>query len=193
MFAVMTGVMLLADIVFAATGRAWAQWPVLIIMPGTLTLIWLSYTISMVLTCRSKRATPEALDAMARFMGRTLSIAAGVMTVAHLILIATMAGWARGVDKEAFLRLFFTALSVTLILMHNRMPKVLMPHTPPGLNRWYLRASWLGVASGMAMVVIAWTLPIGGMTVPFLTAALLPTVAYVGGALVWRISRRKTS
>jgi len=192
MFVILMGVMLAADLAAAATGRAWDRWPAFVIMPGSLLLVWLSYQVSLVAASRLKRATPEALDALSRFMGRTLSLAGAVVTIGHLGLAAFAARWIENLDMEAFLRLFMSGMSVMLIMMHNRMPKMLMAYAPPGLARWYLRASWLGVACGTGMIVIAWSLPVGQMTYPFLTVALIPTAAYLGGLLIWRFGPGRT-
>jgi hypothetical protein len=190
MAAILMGAMLVADIAAAATGRAWDRGSALVIMPATLVLIWACYRTSLLFAAR-KPGQEEASKAMSGFMGRTLSLVAAVMTIAHMALVAFAARWIEPLNMEAVLRIFMVGLSLALIVTHNRMPKVIAPHCPPKIMAWTRLASWVGVVSGGLMIVLALTLPIGDLTVPLLILAFIPTIITLYGTLTWWLDRRK--
>jgi hypothetical protein len=172
----MTLLMILADVAVAILRpELTRQWPVFVIMPGTLALILLVFTIS--LRWARGRGKPRANDVASRFMGRTLVLAGGLMTLAHAAMLAHMTGWSDSPSQGMIIRLFMAGMGVIVVLMNNQMPKLFSP-----MPRNRLWSGWIGVVGGLAMILISLTLPLRPLTtglymglvifIPLITASI---------------------
>lgn len=196
MAALLLAVMLLADVVVFAL-RGGANWPAFVIMPGTLAILFACFAFSLARLARNPRAGEGAVEASARFMGVSLTTVGCVMTVAHIGMLAFVAGLLGATAAAMVLPLFMVGLSVTLMLMYNRMPKFMGPHAGKAPHifpaHWTRLVSWIGVLCGLPMIVIALIPDLEYRAVLFLSFALTPSLllAVMNGLLVLR--RRKAT
>lgn len=186
MAALLMGVALAADgAVVVAFGAA--QWPALLIMPGTLTLIAASYGAALALSARRAAVSDAALTAMGKFMGATLSLAGTVMTIVHIGLLAAVHGLITGGAAGALLPMFMVAMGVILIVLYNRIPKVIGPYsTPAWPAAWTRGIGWLGVLCAAGMIVAALAPGLQARGAAFLTLATIPPASIM---LAWAASQ----
>lgn len=194
MAAALMAVMIVADVLVLAL-HGFSAWPAFIIMPGTFLLLIACFSFSMAASARKPAVTETALAALGRLMGVTLSTVGSVMTVAHIGLLAFVSGILGPAGGEMFLPMFMVGLSVSLIAMYNRMPKMIGPHAGKGLNafsaRWTRTVSWTGVLCGMVMVVVA-IVPDFTYRMPvFLGLAMTPTMLTLGMTALLSFRRRR--
>jgi hypothetical protein len=189
---ILIAAMIAVDIAAGFTGPM-PPWRALVTMPGTLALIWTCYAFSLRRGIR-KNGHHRSIAKTSDFMGHSLSLVAGVLTAAHILLVGSFV-WIHGLDKPTFIRAFMVALSVVLIVMHNRMPKFLASCVsadgPPVMIRGQRVTAWVGVLSGLAMIGVALTVPFGQATPVFLGLAMLPVAMVAGNSLIWWLERRR--
>lgn len=165
------------------------------VMPGTLVLLYACFSLSLARAARRPAVTPAAMTAMRRFMGVTLATTGSVLTIAHAAIIAFMAGWVGPEGREHVLPLFMVGLSLSLMAMFNRMPKMVGPHSRyAGVTwpaRWTWAIAWTGIICCVAMIVVSVTPNLEHRTAIFLAFAFTPNVLQlvVAGLCVWRRRR----
>jgi hypothetical protein len=179
--------MLLADIAAAdLSPEVRRLWPLLIIMPGSLALIWACYGLSLWFI----RKAPDAHRAAA-LMGLTLAMMAVVMGVAHGGLVAGFSHHLSEGRMDLILRLFLVSLGVVVLLTYNRIAKLIPGHLATAGGRWNRRFAVLGVVSAAGMIGLGLFGPLGRMMPAFLVLAFAPSAVLAGGWLmVWLDSRR---
>lgn len=167
-------------------------WPTLIIMPGTLFLIWLSYVASIVFMGRRPGwNTSLAGPTAAKMMGAALVLVGITLTVAHAGLLAYGTGLIGPKDMEVVFRLFAVALGLNLAFVGNLMAKRMNPTRMPVIGN--PRAmGWVGVLSGVAVAIAAITVPFEPLTGVLITLSMIPCVFNIANMLAHRLERRRT-
>lgn len=168
------------------------NWPTLIIMPGTLFLIWLSYAGTILIMARRPGwNTSLAGPTAARMMGAALVVVGITLTVTHAGLLAYGTRLIGPQDMQTVFRLFGVAFGLNLAFVANMMAKRMNPSRMPVVGN--PRAmGWVGVLSGVAVAIAAVTVPFEQLTAVQITLSMIPCVFNIASMLAHRLERRRT-
>jgi hypothetical protein len=194
MMGILLGIMIATDVAAVATGIPDKARPALFLLPGALAMVWAAYAVTFRWGARRYDGNRFAANKLGRFMGGTLSLVGGLLTVEHVALLGSFA-WFGPIPPLTFVRVFTAAIGIVMMVIFNRAPKVMAGLPEPGFPTFGAffsgqamrrETAWTGVACSVGIVALALFAPIGHIAGWIFLLGLTPMAVQIGLTLAHR-------